>query len=229
MIKNILTSLIFIQLSLVYAAFTQELPALKLSGKTILSSSSDVKENKVFFQDTTKKKLVTSKSISAIFISFGGGIAVPLAKFKENSDVTFGILGRLEFASTSIYPFIVSAQVDYFSYPGADEFKTTNLLSNFRTKILAFGLNIEYPLSKLFRSSFTMPFLTIDVKSNRIKREYDESRNLDGLLREEQKISVGAGVGMTLFILDFFLKYNYMKDNSFIGVYTKTKIPVIKF
>lgn len=229
MIKNILRSLILIQLFFVCSTYSQELPAPKLSGKTILNSISEVGENKSFFQDTTKKKLVTSKSISAIFISFGGGIAVPLGKFKENSDVTFGVLGRLEFASTSIYPFIIGAQVDYFSYSGADEFKTINLLSNFRTKILAFGLNIEYPLSKLFRSSFTMPFLTIDVKSNRIKREYDESRNLDGLLREEQKISVGAGVGMTLFILDFLLKYNYMKDNSFIGVYTKTKIPVIKF
>lgn len=181
------------------------------------------------YADSLKKKLVTKRSISAIFLSIGGGIAVPLSPFKENSDVTFGLLGRLEFASTSIFPFVIGGEVDYFSYNGADLFKTTNVLTNFKTKILSVGLNIEYSLSKVLRSSFTMPFLTFDVKNNIIKREYDESRELEALPRKETKISVGAGLGFTIFVLDFYAKYNYMKDNSYIGVYTKTKIPVIKF
>lgn len=195
-----------------------------------LNPRSDSRTDYSFYADSlAPKKLVTKKSISAIFLSVGGGIAVPLSPFKNNSDVTFGILGRIEFASTSIFPFVIGGEVDYFSFSGADEFKTINLLSNLTTKILSVGLNIEYSLSKILRSSFTMPFLTVDVKTNQIKREYDESRTLDGLPRTEQKISVGAGFGLTLFIFDFYMKYNHMKDNSFIGVYTKTKIPVIKF
>jgi hypothetical protein len=74
-----------------------------------------------------------------------------------------------------------------------------------------------------------MPFISIDVKNNMIKREYDEGREFADLPRDETKISFGAGLGMTLFVFDFVVKYNYMKDNSFIGVYTKTKVPVIRF
>jgi hypothetical protein len=202
---------------------------LKISEEKEFSITSKNPKTKLSYADSLNKKLVTKKSISALFLSFGGGIAVPLSPFKDNSDVTFGILGRLEFASTSIFPFVISGEVDYFSFNGADEFKTTNLLNSYKTKILSVGLNIEYSLTKLIRSSFTMPFLTVDVKNNIIKREYDDTRTLTDLPREETKISVGAGVGFTVFILDFYVKYNHMKNNSFIGVYTKTKIPVIKF
>ena len=187
--------------------------------------------NKVILTDTVVEKVSYKKSIRAIFLGIGGGISVPLSGFTDNSNVTFGILGRLDFSSTPIFPFVIGGEVTYFSYAGADEFKTANLLSTFKTKDLGFGLNIEYSLSRLLRSSFTMPFFSVDAKLHSIKRDIDEGKNLDslGLPREESKISVGAGIGFTMFIFDFHIKYNYMKDMSNIGVYTKMKIPVLRF
>ncbi|MCI0448922.1 MAG: hypothetical protein L0Y79_03935, partial [Chlorobi bacterium] len=169
-----------------------------------------IAEKKLTFADSLSKGLKRSKSISAVFLSVGGGISVPLSPFKTSSDVTFGILGRIEFSSYGIFPFVVGGEITYFSYAGADEFKTINLLTNFKTTMLSYGLNIEYSLAKILRSSFTMPFLAVDVKYNNIKREYDESRNFTDLPKEESKISVGAGFGFTLFIFDFYTKYNYM-------------------
>jgi hypothetical protein len=183
-----------------------------------------------YLSDTTEKKTKTSKfSFNGIFISAGGGLNVPVVSFNDNSIPAFGILGRLEFSSTSIFPFIIGGEVSYFSYNGADLFKTTNLLTNYKTKILSYGLNIEYVLSKFFNSSYTIPFVTIDIKNNNINREYDEAAQLPGLPRSESKISVGAGFGFTLFIFDFYAKYNYMEELQNFGVYTKIKFPLIKF
>lgn len=181
------------------------------------------------YADSLQKKLIPKRSISALFLGFGGGLAIPMSKFSETANPTFGILGRLEFSSTGIFPFVIGGEVNYYSYNSPDEFRTINLLSSYRTKILSFGLNIDYSLSKIFRTSFTMPFISVDVKSNNIKRDFDENRSFEGLPLTESKVSVGAGLGFTLFILDFSVKYNYMKDNSFISVTTKTKIPVIRF
>ncbi len=181
------------------------------------------------FADSLKKKQVSKKSISAIFIGVGGGLALPTSNFKETANPTFGLLGRLEFSSTGIFPFVIGGEVNYYSFNSPDEFRTINLLNGYRTKILAIGLNIDYSLSKLFRSSFTMPFISVDVKSNNIKRDFDVNRSFDGLPVNESKISFGAGLGFTVFILDFSVKYNYMKDNSFIAVTTKTKFPIIRF
>lgn len=183
----------------------------------------------ITYADSLQKKLVPKRTISALFLGLGGGIAVPMSKFSETANPTFGLLGRLEFSSTGIFPFVIGGEVNYYSYNSPDEFRTINLLSSYRTKILSFGLNIDYSLSKLFRTSFTMPFISVDVKSNNIKRDFDENRSFEGLALTESKVSFGAGLGFTLFILDFSVKYNYMKDNSFISVTTKTKFPIIRF
>lgn len=181
-------------------------------------------------QDTTKPKSKSKKfSLSGFFLSIGGGLSVPVAGFNRNSDVAFGFLGRIEFSSTSIFPLIIGGEFNYFSYPGADQFKTLNVIDVYKTRILSYGLTVEYTLSKLLYSSYTIPFLTLDVKNNMIKREYDNGANLEELPREETKFSVGAGAGFTLFVFDFLVKYNYMKSLSNIGVYTKIKIPIIRF
>jgi hypothetical protein len=183
------------------------------------------------FQDTTKPKQKKAKgfSLHGIFLSIGGGLSVPLSDFNAYSNVSYGILGRLEYSSTVIFPFVVGGEVDYFSYGGYDLYKTLHLLNNLDTKILSYGLSIEYTLSRLLNSSYTTPFLALDVKNNIIKREYDDNVTIDELPRKQTKISVGAGAGFTLFVFDFVIKYNYMKTLSNIGVYTKIKFPIIRF
>lgn len=219
---------IFLKVILLLLAFN----ILSSNSQNIALNNSKNKHSyseKFQFADSLKKNTVTKRNISALFIGIGGGLSIPVAKFKETANPIFGILGRMEFSSTGIFPFVIGGEVNYYSYNSPDEFRTTNLLTGYKTKILSFGLNIDYSLSKLISSSFTMPFLTVDVKSNNIKREYDAGRTLEGLLPSESKVSVGAGFGFTLFVLDFSVKYNYIKDNSFVSVTTKTKFPLIRF
>ena len=183
------------------------------------------------FQDTTKPKQKKPKdfSLHGIFLSVGGGLSVPLSDFNAYSNVSYGILGRLEYSSTVIFPFVVGGEIDYFTYAGYDLYKTLNRLNNLDTKILSYGLSIEYTLARLLNSSYTTPFIALDVKNNIIKREYDENVTIEELQRKQTKISVGAGIGFTLFIFDFVVKYNYMKTLNNIGVYTKVKFPLIRF
>jgi hypothetical protein len=182
------------------------------------------------FQDTTKpKKKLKEFTLHGIFLSVGGGLSVPISDFNGNSNVTFGVLGRLEYSSTFIFPLVIGGEVNYFSYNGDDRFKTLNLLTNLKTKIFSYGLNLEYTFSRLLNSSYTIPFITLDVKNNIINREYDDAANLPELPRKQTKISIGGGFGFTLFVFDFMVKYNYMKTLSNIGVYTKIKFPIIRF
>ncbi len=184
-----------------------------------------------FLPDTTKKPPVTGKKFKAgaIFISVGTGLNVPVKDFNVNSKATFGLLGRLEYSSTSIFPFVFGGEISYWSYIPDDQFLTLNTLSTFRTKILSLGLSIEYSFARIFNSPYSIPFLTLDVKTNRIKREIDVGRTLAGLPPTDSKISVGAGIGVTLFVFDFYIKYNFMKELSNFGAYAKVKFPLIRF
>jgi hypothetical protein len=184
-------------------------------------------------QDTTKQKPRNhhiSSTLGGIFLSAGTGISMPLGEFNNNSNVTFGVLGRIEYSTISIFPLVLGGEVTYFSYGGADDFKTQNLLTTFNTKILSLGLTAEYALSKYFRIVYTTPFITADVKYNMIKREISPAgTNLQNLPEKENKVSGAIGAGFTLFVLDFSVKYIYMKDASGIGIFAKVRFPLIRF
>jgi hypothetical protein len=187
-------------------------------------------QNNVSFTDTIKKEQkLKNISHSGIFLSIGGGLDVPLRNFHTTSNTSFGILGRLEFGSTAIFPFVPGVEIDYFSYSGSDNFLTSLLLNSFQTKILSFGVSLEYTLSRLLNSSYTIPFIALDVKTNNIKRQYGPAGTITGYPDTESRISIGAGFGFTLFVFDFVVKYNYMKDLSNFGAYAKIKFPVIQF
>lgn len=193
--------------------------------KRMVNDAADTTEPVVQKKEIKRKKI----SLGGIFLSAGTGLSIPLKKFNENSNPAFGLLGRLEYSTYKIFPLVIGGEVTYFSYNGADLFKTTNLLNTFKTKILSYGITLEYTLSKLLNSSYTIPFVMLDVKINSIKREYDAGHTFSDLPAKDSKISVGAGFGFTLFVLDFYLKYNYMKDQNNFGVYTKIKFPIIRF
>ena len=229
-LKIVLT--IFFSLGVLNSAYAQNefLKPLKLETHTNPKKDSHILPlNYKTYADSTKKTGHPKFKAGGIFLNLGTGLGVPLKDFNDNSKPTFGILGRVEYASTAIFPFVIGAEIDYWSYIGDDQFKTLNLLSTFRTKITSFGLNIEYSLARLFNSPYSIPFITVDVKTNKIKREIDLGRTLEGLPAKDSKVSFGVGIGTTLFVFDFYLKYNFMKELSNFGAYAKMKFPIIRF
>ena len=181
-------------------------------------------------QDTTSKQRHISPSLGGIFVSAGTGLSVPLGQFNSNSGSSFGLFGRLEYSSISIFPLVLGGEIAYFSYGGTDEFKTQNLLTTFDTKVFAIGLTAEYALSKYFNITYTTPFITADVKYNTIKRDIEPSGvKFENLPEKDNKISAGIGAGFTIFVFDISVKYIYMKDMTTVGVFTKIKFPAIRF
>ncbi len=178
--------------------------------------------------DSNKQEKKHKVSISGIFLSIGTGLSVPLAQFSSKSNPVFGILGRLEFASTATYPLVFGGEVSYYSYSGKDNFMTQNLLTGYQTKIFSYGLTAEVTFARLIKSHYTIPFICIDVKSNKITRVISGS-TLPDIPLKESRVSVGAGFGFTLFVLDFYLKYNFMKDLSSFGAFAKIKFPILRF
>lgn len=190
---------------------------------------SDFPDAQYKLTDTLEKKRKGNISIGGIFFSAGFGFAFPVGGFSGNSDYAFGFLGRLEYASTSIFPLVIGGEISYADYGGSDEFKTLNILSNFDTKIISFGLSADYSLSKLIKTPYLIPFITADIKSNIITREYDSDVEFSNLPRNETGISISGGFGFTVFVFDIYAKYSYMKNFTTYGFFTKIKIPIIRF
>lgn len=181
--------------------------------------------------DTLKitKSSMKVKKTSGIFISPTLGAELPIKNLNENSKYTFSFGGKLEYSSLSIYPVVIGATFQYQSHSGADDFKTKYILNSLNTKITSFGLSVDILLNKYLKSSFTIPFVFVEVKSLSVKREISPEINSTNLVTTDNTIGFGGGFGFTLYIFDIYTSYLSAKDYSTISIKTRFRLPLLKF
>ena len=164
-----------------------------------------------------------------IFLAPWIGIKFPIKAFRENSNTGLDLGVRLEFAHSKIYPVVVGIFYESQSYNGSDEFKTQNVLGEFKTGITAFGGSVDVILSKYIRSDFTIPFIVLEAKYMKVTRTVnppDANLNVPG---DESLIGYSAGAGFTLFIFDIIGTYTFAQDFSTFGFKARFHFPLIKF
>ncbi|HCN36338.1 MAG TPA: hypothetical protein DIS94_01320 [Bacteroidetes bacterium] len=179
--------------------------------------------------DVTINKTITTPNVGGVFISPNLGFSFPLQSFAENSKSGFSLGARLEFASTKIYPFVIAGTFDYTTYPGGEEFKSTNFLNSANTTITSFGGGIDIILTKFIKTDFTIPILGLEAKMMNISRKIDPESNNPGLPLNESILAYGGSLGFTLFVFDIVTGYTYAKDYSSINVKFRFHFPVAKF
>lgn len=176
------------------------------------------------------RKLVSDKpEPSGLFLSVGLGADIPFSDFADNSSTALCLGARIEYSALKIYPFVAGVSYQYQSNEGNDDFKTVNLLNGMNTTIHSFGLGFDVNLNKYLKSSFTIPFLLLEVKYLMTKREINPESALPDLLREESVIGFSGGLGFTLYVFDIYGTYTHAKNYSSFAVKTRFRIPILKF
>lgn len=181
--------------------------------------------------DTIKKQIqnYNVKKPGGIFIAPVLGAEFPTKGFNSNSKYAFSFGGRLEYASTSIYPFILGATVQYQNHAGSDDYKTLYLINSLNTKITSYGVSVDMILNKFLKSSFTIPFVFIEARSVSVKREVSPVNEYPDLKTTDNTIAFGGGAGFTLYIFDIYASYLSAKEYSTISIKTRFRFPLIKF
>lgn len=190
----------------------------------------------LFSQDegTLKKdsviKLVSDKPVPAgIFISAGIGADIPFSDFSDNSATALLLNARVEYSSLKLYPFNFGFSYQYQKNEGNEEFNTTNLLNGSNTTIHSLGIGFDLILNKYLKSSFTIPFLTLEVKYLMAQREISPENALPEIPRKESVLGFSGGLGFTLYIFDIYGTYTNAKNYSSFAVRTRFRIPVLRF
>jgi hypothetical protein len=181
--------------------------------------------------DSTKKQVqnYNIKKPGGIFIAPVIGAEFPTKGFNANSKYTISLGGRLEYASTSIYPFIIGATIQYQNHNGSDDFKTLYLINSLSTKITSYGISVDMILNKFLKSSFTIPFVFLEARSLSVKREVSPASNYPDLKSTDNTIAFGGGGGFTLYIFDIYASYLSAKEYSTISIKARFRFPLIKF
>ncbi|MBN1632542.1 MAG: hypothetical protein JW917_00075 [Ignavibacteria bacterium] len=179
--------------------------------------------------DSLRKLKSDKLEPSGLFFSAGLGIDIPFLNFSDNSSTSLCLGARVEYSSLKIYPFVIGLSYQYQGNEGSDDFKTINLLNGLKTTIHSVGLGFDINLNKYLKSSFTIPFLTLEVKYLMAQREINPETALQDFLRKESLIGFSGGLGFTLYVFDIYGTYTHAKNYSSFAVRTRFRIPIIKF
>ena len=180
-------------------------------------------------KDSVRKLISDKPNPSGLFLSAGLGADIPFSDFADNSTTALCLGARLEYSGLKIYPFVIGLSYQYQSNEGSDDFKTTNLLNGLKTTIHSFGFGFDVILNKYLKSSFTIPFLTLEVKYLMAQREINPENALPDLAREESVIGFSGSLGFTLYVFDIYGTYTHAKNYSSFAVKTRFRIPVLRF
>lgn len=181
-------------------------------------------------KDTLTRKLVSDNpKPGGIFAAPLFGLSIPIQKLNLNSTsaINFGI--RIEYASIHIYPVVIGISVQTQNFKGSDNFKTMNLLDDFQTKVTSFGLGADILLNKYLKTSFTLPFLTIEGKYITVKRIILPDKTIPEIKPDDSLLGFSMGLGFTLYIFDVYGNYTFAKDYSNAALQLRFHIPVLKF
>lgn len=171
----------------------------------------------------------SSASISGIFISPHIGISFPISEFRDNSRAAFFYGAKVEYASTSIFPFVIGGFFQSQKHLGSEDFKAENRINVLETTLTQFGGSVDILLSRILPTYFTLPLATLEVSQISINRVITPAANNPGLQESDSKIGLTAGLGFTLFIFDILGKYTYAGEYSSFNVSTRFHFPLIKF
>ena len=182
-------------------------------------------------KDSVKSILRKSDSNKpgGIFLVPTIGFVFPVKEFKNNSKTGINLGIKLEFASIKIYPLVIGISYNVTKTKGSDEYKTVNLLTAFDTKITSFGGGVDVILSKFLHSNFTIPYIILEGTYYKIKRTVTPTSLTFNPKTEDSFFGITGGFGVTLYIFDIYLKYNFAKEFTNISANLRIRFPVVKF
>lgn len=166
---------------------------------------------------------VIGQEVSGVFVSPYVGIRLPIQEASKKYKTGFSFGGNLEYGNSAI-PFIIRLGFNYTSFPQKGIYNQTYQSSS----ITGVNLGFDYLITPLIASeSIVAPFISADFNYNYIERQliyYTYRFETD--LKIDQKFGFTLGAGISLFLVDFVVKYNFLIYEPYLSLDYKLRLPI---
>ena len=166
------------------------------------------------------KKFPVDKA-RGVFIAFGVGPRLPVNYFANSTDVGYGFNVEIDYTDNEFLPVFLYGKIGFDQYPGAQSFYETTAYSNYSTNALPVSLGARYYFPPLVENVVLfMPVVELSAdytylqKLHKLKPTSGNSNSLENI----SKIGFSAGAGLSMFLMEIIVSYNYMKTNQYLAV-----------
>lgn len=164
-----------------------------------------------------------------IFLAVGVGPRLPVSTFSNQSDLGYGFNLEVSYTDNEYLPFFIYAKAGFEQYPGSPEFYQTSDQNNLSTTIFPVVMGARYYFSPIMENVVLfIPIVEASVAYSFLSRvhQFKPSSEKNNYTEELSELGFNVGVGISMFLLEIVLDYNYFKTVQYVGLDVKVRLPL---
>jgi hypothetical protein len=164
-----------------------------------------------------------------IFLAIGVGPRLPVSSFSNQNDLGYGFSLEISYTDNEYLPLFVYAKAGFEQYPGAPEFYQTSDYNNFSTTIFPVVLGAKYYFPPIMENVVLfIPIIEASAAYTFLSRshQFKPTSGRNNYTEEISELGFNVGAGISMFLVELMLNYNYFETIQFVGVDIKVRLPL---
>jgi len=164
-----------------------------------------------------------------IFFAIGVGPRLPVNAFSNQSDLGYGFNLEISYTDNEYLPVFIYAKAGFEQYPGSPDFYQTSDYNNFSTTVFPVILGGRYYFSPIVENVVLLiPIVEASATYSFFSRlhQFKPTSGRSNYTEEVSKLGFNIGIGISMFLAELILNYNYYQSIQFVGVDIKVRLPL---
>lgn len=164
-----------------------------------------------------------------LFMSLGVGPRFPITDMSDDSNIGVGANINFSYTDNGLLPVFFYTSIGYAHYPGRQDLYKRTDYSSFSSNVLIIAPGVRYYFRPIFEQVvLLMPVVDIGAEYALFENwnQFKSGSGKSNYVEELNKFGFHAGVGVSMFLLDFMAYYNYLPYAHFISVDLRVNLPI---
>lgn len=163
------------------------------------------------------------------FFAVSVGPRMPIFDFSNRSVLGYGVSGEISYTDNKLIPFFLFAKLGFEQFPGSQEFYRNSDYTHFSVNYLPVSFGIRDYLPPVLKNIVTI-IPVIEVSASMLiyqeVHDFKDGIGKSDFLQDGVSFGGSVGAGVSMFLLEFMVYYNYFRDSQFLSADLRLRLPL---
>jgi hypothetical protein len=183
----------------------------------------------ILFNSSIYPQIFSPGQAQGLFMTVGVGPKIPIGDFSDSHNIGVGFDFTFSYTDNNIAPLFVYTKIGYEHFPGKQNFyKTTNHSS------ISSNVIFIYPGARIFlppiidQQFLLMPVVEVGASWAWFQtyNQFKIDSGISNFTEDDTKWGMHMGAGVSMFLLDVMVFYNYFHNHQYLSFDLRLRIPI---
>jgi opacity protein-like surface antigen len=164
-----------------------------------------------------------------IFVAVAVGPRIPFSDFAKSTNIGYGFNLELAYTDNEYLPVFLFGKVGFEQFSASQDFYQTSDYSHLSHQFLPFQFGVRYYLPPILENIIII-IPSIEFGTNFLiyqnLHQFKINSGRANFLEDGSKFGFAAGVGVSMFLIEALVSYNYFKSTQYFVLDLKVRLPL---